>query len=338
MGLTFIEGFDRLGSNTHMLPKWDAVDIGGGSFPTGRFGGKGIDLDAGRTIDCPTEDPGTTNKIIVGFAIKVTSWPTTSANLLFFKDATVNMLALVMNHDGTLHLDNGGGGPPGILQTTHKVYIDTWTYVEVKVLFKVSTTGTADISIDGRTPEGATGLDTIISGSECDNIRFLNGPGADTLYDDLYVGDTSGSFDFLGDSQITALVPNADNSVQHTPLTGTTNFSMVDEATPDGDTSHNQSATAGHRDTFDFSSGFGVAAADTVHGMGINFACKEIDGSSPDCRSVTLSGASNSIGATKTMTTSYTYEFELETQDPDAGPGAWDNVSIDAAKFGYENL
>ncbi len=328
MALQFMEGFDRIGVGADLLPKWQESNPSG-TFPAGRFGGQSIDLDVGQFMVAPCTDPGTSNKIIVGMALKI---PTLGNGILLsFRDRNSVLMTFNLNTDGTFDFDSGSV----VFTTTGVITAATWHYVEVKVLFH-ATAGTVDVKIDGENLEFDTGLVTINAGTECDNILLDNGPVSNANFDDFYIGDTSGGFDFLNDPRISSLVPNADNGTpDFTRSEGSNNFANVDEATPDGDATFNHSITSTDRDLFDFAS-FGIDVGATVHGVGINMGIQKQDAGAGDIRSVTVSSASTATGASHPAGVgNYNNFVEIEELDPN-GSIAWTPASIDAAKFGYE--
>jgi len=153
--------------------------------------------------------------------------------------------------------------------------------------------------------------------------------------DDVYMGDTSGGFDFLGVCFVATVRPTSDDAVQFTRSGGSANFEMVDETFPDEDTTVNESETSGQQDTFGFGA-LGIPADSVVHAINVSaFATKPEPG--PVEVNLVTKTASTDVGAAKRLINGYGRLVEMHLTDPhDAG--AWTPAGIDAANFGYKRV
>lgn len=79
-----------------------------------------------------------------------------------------------------------------------------------------------------------------------DNTRSL-------YIDDIYMVDNSDGQGFLGEVRVTSLTPTSDVQAEFTPLSGTSNFEMVDELGYDGNTTYVTSSTDGATDIYGMS-------------------------------------------------------------------------------------
>ena len=337
MGLNFIESWNGVGAAAEMIPKW--VTEGGftGGNATGRFGeASGAAVGLSTNYACSTDplDPGTTNKLIVGFGYKVDDLVDAPFDIVEFRDGATQIFKIQMNADGTI---SGVRGSTIVHTSLHTILANTWHYIEVKVLLHNST-GTCQFQIDGAVGEAeSTGLDTIEAGTACDNVRWKStGTSEDWFLDDVYIADSSGATDFLGDVRVLTLVPDGDDSVQFTPTEVDNHSSVDDVLTNAADADYNESNTTTHKDIFTMAA-TGLAAGDTIHGIALNMWTKKIDAGAADMKlEVDSSGTTETSGAF-TQTTAYGWFHWLRTLDPNVA-GAWTQATVDALKAGYSRV
>jgi hypothetical protein len=279
-------------------------------------------------LSVTSQNVGTSDSLVVGFAIARTA--TSTEDVLVFYDDTSEMLAIEVRSDGKLHAMVGGS--TFLSSDSAMVNNGTWWYWEVKVLLKDSG-GSVAFQLNGVGAGSDTG-DTLNAGSACDKISF-KGIGTGGKLDDIYMGDTSGSFDFLGDVTIETQYPNAVNAKQFTGTPETTNtHENVDDTTPDDDTSYNYSSTSTHQDSFDFPA-WSMTASDTIHGVGVNCVASKHEAGSADLKLVCWSSSTEDLTAAIGLGVGYTSEYAMWYENPDTST-AWTKATLEAAKFGYE--
>ena len=329
MALLFMEGFSWTTDRNDLVGKWINESGANLSSTGGRFYGGAQPLTSSiNTMDVSCSDPGTTNKLIVGWALKRTG--TEARTILYFRDDTSNMLLIKVGTDGTITAET-----TVVVSTCTSTLPNDggWHYLEVKVLLS-ATVGTVNWQFDGSAAGSDTGLDTIYAGTACDRIRF-GGVGTGGVIDDIYIGDTSSSFDFLGDVTIETKLPNANDSVQFTGSPETTNtYQNVDETSPDDNTSYNESNTSTHQDTFDFPA-WSMVSADTIHGVGVNCFAQKVDAGAADLSLVCKSDTTTDVGSALSLGVGYASRQTIWEDDPDAA-AAWTKTTLEAAKFGYK--
>ncbi len=154
--------------------------------------------------------------------------------------------------------------------------------------------------------------------------------------DDLYVlSGTGGTLTTrIGPCRVVGIVSSTgDGSVaQFTPSTGTDNGAMVDDSTPDDDTTYNASTTIGFIDTYNFAA---VGYTGTVKGVGIRNDCKA-DSGVAGIRNVSRISSTNYFSSAIALTSSYTICINIQELSP-ATAGAWTVSEIDGAEFGLEH-
>lgn len=204
-----------------------------------------------------------------------------------------------------------------------------WVYVYVD--------GVAVIEFDGDTIGTVSALDTVRFGSDRTNISWDN-----YLYiDDFYLDSTTGEsaptappdYRFLpvlpnGNGYISQWVGNDGNS--------TDNYLLVDEVTPDGDTSYVESAVSGEIDSYTMTdptipTGWEISAV-----IAMAVAKKLNAGGSLDLKlntRTTVSGTPYSASSSPiTLGTSYALAWERRPLRPDGG--AWNETTANALEIG----
>lgn len=153
----------------------------------------------------------------------------------------------------------GGNGAFGVqivntrYITTPSIYVpNTWYLVEVH--FVLSSSGLIELRVDGidvgswsgNTKPGSSDLSVTKAGI------CVRGTFTTVWFDDFALNDASGSIHntWCGEGGVILMRPNAaGDSTQWTPNTGS-NWSAVDDTTPDGDTTYVASETAGDIDLY----------------------------------------------------------------------------------------
>jgi hypothetical protein len=335
MGLWFTEGFSWTTNRVDFLNKWD--EYGGISNPSasgGRFhGGHYPFSSASYWIKKSSPDPGTTNALIVGFAYAHTDASSTD-NVILFKDGATTVFEIECRSDGKMY---GMRGATEVFASTSAMTADgTWYYWEVKVLFS-DTVGQVSFQLNGAAA-GTSSADKDTYDGTAGSITAITLIGGKTgaKLDDVYMGDTSGSFDFLGDVTIETLYPTGLGTDQDfTGYTETTNtYLNVDDTTPDDDSSYNYSNTSTHQDLFTFDS-ITASGSDTIHGVGLNIVASKADAGATDmkglCKSSSTEDTSSDLGFDSV---GYKSGYALWDEDPNTS-AAWTIANLNSAEFGY---
>lgn len=218
-------------------------------------------------------------------------------------------------------------------------------HFQAKVLVS-DTVGTVEVRVNGVTVLTLTGQDTR-NGSTATITNLLYGvarPGVlasgaagalnvTAYFDDLWLAD-----DFVGDRRVDSHYPIEDGANQDgTPSSVGDHFALVDEASPDDDTSYVTLAAADDRESY------GVEAFKNT-GATIDAVMVVMDAKKTDAGSATLGAHIHSPGSPGTdydgtaqgLTTDYARYKQVYETDPDSGsPGdPWDEAGFNAAEFG----
>lgn len=158
--------------------------------------------------------------------------------------------------------------------------------------------------------------------------------------DDWVIWDESGT-DFvpaqLGVNYahvIETLTPDADDTVQFTPLSSTNVSNIDDVGFHDGDTTYNQSTTVGHVDLFTLANQ--AATPQETYALVVHTRAKKTDVGGVTMRSRLKAGATTQESADFTLTTNYVHYQQPLGKNPDTGPATWGTSDVDSVKVGYE--
>lgn len=260
--------------------------------------------------------PGNTTAIIGAWmgAVSLAS----PSDLFRLLDGATTQGKLRLNTDGTLSYYRGTAT---VLGTTVFALTGGGDYfVELKVTIHNSA-GTVDVYVDGVNKLSLTGQDT----QETANTHWTGyGLGdASVNFDNVYVSDSTGPApqnDVLGPVRVVALIAESGDGTlaELAPSSGSNNGAMVDDATPDGDTTYNSSATAGDADTYTLPA---LPNPDPGEGKvyGVKVVANARTTGASTLQTVLRPGALQFESAAKTLTTSFLYYFEPYSRNPATG-------------------
>lgn len=243
------------------------------------------------------------------------------------------------NADGTLSVLTDANTVLGT--TANALSSDVWYYLEWKVLLHASA-GTVDLKVNGASWLSLSGQDTITTGSALwNNVyigKVMTATSSDILwyYDDIFVCDGSGSLnnDWFGDVTVSAKFPNANGTTSGwTRSTGSDQYATIDEASANGDTDYNSTATVNAVDTVNVESA--PTGASILAVQVLTYGRKTDVGTSavaPVIRHGGTDYAGTGIGIGGT-----TYSFQRTLYDTNPGTSAaWVEADFNAAEFGYK--
>ncbi len=336
MALIFCDGFDHVDDGYELL-KWDAyasassVDYasthGVGDTWGCRLGTSGLAYILKNL-------PASYSTLIVGCRFKFLSLSSTNQVFTFGDNGTSQVEMLVFS-DGSIHFYRGGSTDIAS-SATGIISIETWYYIEFKIVFN-NTTGSIVCKVDGVEKINQTSIDTVASANESANQVYIYANGNYVYPDDFYVCDTSGSLnnDFLGDVSIKTLYPTSDGTYsQFTPSTGSDHYALVDDPQLVADTDHNESSTVGHKDSYGVTT---YSESGDILAVQICAAVRNTDTGSMAVRTLCRSGTTpadnegNSFQLSQTMKGAMTI-YEQEPTDT----VAWTAAKVNAAEFGLK--
>jgi hypothetical protein len=268
--------------------------------------------------------------VVFGTAYYTQTWGPLNTQILSFYDESTEQMAIWINAStGKLEVRKNGV----LVETsTFTVPLNTWFYVEFKVVF--SNTGSYELRINGNpTPaanNGGSAYDTTATANNyADRVTIHGKQGGASYMDDAYLDDST----FQGDCRIEALFPSSTgNSTQLTPNGAGSNWQCVDEAPPNDDTDYVSSNNPGDKDTY----GFGnlATASGTILAVKVYVRAKKDSAGSRAIKTVARSGTTEVDGAANYLSSSYQYYSDLSTTKPGGGP--WTISDVNAAEFGVK--
>jgi hypothetical protein len=339
MANRFIHGWDAVA--TADLPKI-LSDMGSGT-DTVAAGGRnsGNSLRLSRPSDSCQLAFDAQSMWIVGFAYRKTA-SLGIGRLVTLFDGTTTHSGLFVNVAGNIEIRRGTGAGTLLATGTTTLVAGTYAYIEVKLSIS-DTTGVVQVQVNGIAETltfvtgNATNQDTQNAGNASANIIQFGG-GTNTPensdFDDMYINDGTGGVDdtFWGDIRVVAKsVDGAGNSAQFTPLSGA-NWQNVDEATPDGDTTYNESSTVNHIDSMT-TDALGVAG--TVKGVAVNVYARKTDAGAGSLAPLWRIGSTDYPGTGVPLSTDYSFVTQRYRVSP-ATSAAWTTSEIDGAQLGYK--
>jgi hypothetical protein len=334
MSIHFFEGFDRyanngsdisLGQNIASMHSQSII------LEEGRFGGNCISVNGGGLVF----NARNLSQLFFGTALKPLDIAAqTDTNFLSFSP----QIYLRLGTGGNVQLYRGTAlvGSSDDLTLTQGV----WQYLAVD-LYIHDTSGYCKIYVNGHLILNYSG-DTKISNTEA-RVESIGLTSGDTslsrismYYDDVYLADNTGTINntIILDCRVQTLLPTADTAQKDfTPLSGSDNYAMVDDETPDGDTTYVYTATDGHKDLYE------VENLDenskTVYAVSSFAVAKKTDVDYVSLNCIVDSGGTESSPAGTGLGLDYILCEEVIETDP-ATSSAWTPAAVNGLKVGFE--
>lgn len=345
MALLFFDGFDGY-ATADLATRYNYTyntPVVGSTYK--RNGSQGLQLGYTDTVR-KTVAPATTTQGLCGVAVYFDN--SGAGQFLAVGNVEGDQLRLYLNADMTICLRDGNGS---VLDNgSHAVSYDQWNYFEFKWTI-ANSGGTAQLRINGSSTDdinfvGDTHYRTTVSWSTVE--LFCGGTGTAMWFDDFYICDqtdaSSGNTgpsndDWLGDVYVTLKAPQTDaaggggSNNDFTLSTGTDHGAVVDDADADTDeTDYAYSSTQNHVETHEYPA-LGVTGA--VLGVQVSLCMKKTDTGTREIAAVARPSATNRVGDTQTLTTTYTYYTQVWDCSPETDDD-WTVSEIDGSEFGVK--
>lgn len=337
MALLWIEGFEQYAVATDVQR---AVPGGDATFPdiaTGRDDrGNALDLDiSGANYKMPITT-GVNSTFTVGFAFRFNS--TSQQDIVGIIQGDAYSCYLQKSSGGEITLERGFTEVD--TSTGLGLQVDTWYYIEWEI-FVHNTLGTYEVKVDGVSVMSGTNTDTNNNSTSRPAIptgMYLIGTSSasEHLYDDVYLIDDTGltNNSFLGDCYVETLFPNGDGTTNDfTPLSGLTNYEMVDDGgTPDNGTTYVSSSTVNHIDLYTFEDL--VEEVTSIYGVKAGAMNAVAQPGPRQVRLLTRTGGTNYEGDAYPCSASYSHSWHLWENNPNTA-AAWTESNFNSAEFGF---
>lgn len=272
-----------------------------------------------------------------GFAINRPASVSNFCYLCTLVDSGTEQIHLEWSADGAALTWKRGGT---VLRTIAVgLSVGVWYYLEFKVIFS-ATVGRIYTYIDNVLVDDSTAsLNTMSTANAYCNAFVLGGNaasifGSTRYYDDVVVGDTTGSFcnDRLGDVWIQTVMPTgAGTNTAWDPSAGN-NWDCVEEIPP---STAEYVETAVLNEIDDYATANVVSTTGTVHAVVVKAYAQKTSAGTRKISGATTSNAVAGVGTEVALATDYHYVASPIYQNPD-GPVAWTITTVNAAEFGVK--
>lgn len=331
--IVFMDGFDYY-ATADFSKKWDTVN---GSPAINASGGRNssgsMELAAAGYLEKAVS--GLPATFIIGVAVKASSL-SVAQDVVKFMDSATTQVKIRIRTDGKVEAFRDTvslGSSAGTVFTA-----GAYAHLDIKVTINNST-GSVVVKSGGVTHLNLTSQDTQASANAQITHFRLSADGTNTVsFDDCYALDTTGSApqnDQIGDCRITAVRTLSEGTYSDfTPLTGSDNEEMVDDATPDADATYNSDGDVGARDSYNMNAMEDIGGA-TIFGVQANVLARKDASGTRKVRIFTRPVGTNHFGASQALTTSYLNFREIWQTNPETTL-PWAESEANAAQFGYE--
>lgn len=314
---------------------------GGPSTTNPRVGGTHawrFDFQSGASDSVRYIFPATIQQFRLAYALNMDNLPSANNEIILFQprdSANGIQCTVCLTTTGAVALHNGDEVGT-VLGTSAALAIVAGTYQHLECYFDIADAGHFEARVNGVTVLSLSGVDTkatAIAGASAAELVRSRGVGG--YYADFYHTDTTGTNnnDWLGDIQWVRVDPNLDKAATDwTRNTGATDFSAINQTTPDGDTTYVQATASGQVSQFGCSNL--PALTSEVVAVIVKSMVKKVDSGDANYKHGLVSdpaGApSTTYGADRPITTAYTYYNDVFETDPKTGV-LWLPAAVNAA-------
>lgn len=347
MALIICESFDGIANFSELAGKWTTVP----SFTITASGrnGQGATISSNNgslryALSASEQD----DYLVIGFAFKISAFADRDLLSLWSNSGSHDHLIMKVNANAGFNLRRGTGDTTTVLDTINNaIAFNVWNYIELGVRISNSTSD-LDIRVNGVSVlGGATGPWDTLKGagsSTLDNVAFSSGNGQTITFDDIYIlnekttdafGNASNAVSFLGDCRVEALQPNGNgNSSQWDGSDGnsTDNYLLVDEVSPDDDTTYVQTGVDNEKDTYAFENL--ASTSGSVVGVQVVSRAKKTDLGTRLMAHVARSAGTELDSPDYALSTAYGTQRTVYENEPNTS--VWTRAEVDAAEFGVK--
>jgi hypothetical protein len=332
MTMLFCDSFDHY-TMAQLAGKYDLIGTTDfASIVGGRNGGSAMNMSNHNNNYIMAKALPAGSSFVLGMAFKPNGAPGRLFSL--YDNATGEQLQL--HTDGSILQVRRGGGT--LLASGTRVLTSGITYY-VEFKFTIANAGSATVKIDTVTEISFSGDTQQQAGATADRLYFWGGDNQNQSFgtmDDLYVCDQGGAQnnDFLGDITVQVLLPDgAGGHTQWTP-NASTNFSRVNNATPDDDTTYISDGTAGDRDTYTYGN-LRPTTGTVLAIQPVPYARKDDAGVRTIAPVIRIGGVDYDQASLPNLSTTYQFLEEIVELSPATGV-AFTVAEVNGAEFGVK--
>lgn len=335
-----VDGFEH---NTVSGDRYSSAERGGtpSTSSPGVYGyGRALFMNVAGHWISPLLSGAPYTTIFTSFHYKPDSNVFNNEPLMQFFDDSVSTVQVTISAQfsavsGKFNLSVYRGTTSGTLLTTATGAIPpAGFWCHVSVMCTVNTTnGRVKVNIDGVTVIDFTGNTQNTANTRIDRVRFPVTTSNGYNYDNWIIASGLPTDPMLPEIRVYTQFPTGNDAAQFTVSGAAANWSAVNEAPPNGDTSYNYSSTVGHQDTFTFSA---PSIGATVHALQVCYDARRDDAGPRAMRAVVKpTTTAYDSGADDTLASTYFIYKKIWMTNPETS-AAWTPGQATAAKFGYK--
>lgn len=310
-----------------------------------RRSGPAMRLDAitgGDNFERSIPDSPDTEGAVIGAAIKISG--TFFTDSVFFGIAGDDgnyVVNVSLGTDGSFSIGRGGLMDVGTKGTTLATSDpgdftpNVYKYYELKYIPHL-TTGTVELRINEQviitfTGDTITSFETGRGVAGNSNTSFIN-----VNLHDLYALSTESGTDnndYLGDVRVDCFFADTDGAENtFTPAIGTVNADMVDDLTPDGDTTYVQAGTIGDVELYNVDA---LSLGTQIYGVQQVSSTRKTDAGAVEMSfSTKNSGGTRIEAGDESIGDSYGFIVDMMDNDPESG-NDWTDAIVNSTQFGF---
>ena len=331
MTLLYVDSFDHYATAEIPAKGWSTPGSAIISAGSGRRGGAALGTQGTLIADIATQSFTASDTIIVGCALKMTTFE--NKDLLTLKESGGSEVALVeQTSAGELRLTSGG---ISVITGISAFDPTAFSYYELKYVKGTGANAIAELRKDAVVILSIT---TSNETAQCSSLSVLENLAAYFPFlDDLYILNGLGTTNnnYLGDVRVDAHFADADGAtVNFVGNTGATQFTHVDDPLPDNDTTFVEAGNINDRDLHSVGS---ASLGTVIHGVQQTVLSRKTDAGTVTVDLIVEKpgGTGEKVRATKTASDTYTYHLSVSETDPDDST-TWTDAKVNAQEFGYK--
>ena len=333
MALKWIDGFDHYGTGANLATAYYRTGSISVSTSRKRTGTHGLysmvsaaDYITKYFSDLNNWQP---TEVWCGVALNIDSMINTVYALTVVNDSNNAHGWVSITNTGVINIgdslssikDSSGGGV---------IPLDQWIHIEYYLKLGSGGSGAAQVRVNGSlllsdtTGDYQYGSDSYFKG-----LKLAGASNLIIYYDDLYIDDAQ----FNGPLRIHTFAPDSDGT--HTDFVrsgGSNDYEMVDEMSPDGDTTNIEGSSQGDKSTFGYTL---TGITDDI--LAVQVASQNrrtAGGNTAKLKNMVRVGGSDYLSSPEQiLTDTYAYHQTVWAVNPDTS-NAWNETTVEAAEFG----
>jgi hypothetical protein len=339
MAILLADGFDFYNSGTDMGyvgSPWANVGGGSISLTTPYAVGQSYAINLA-TVSITFTSDATIYLAFTHYCNTAFTGTNTQGFFIVLQETAGNQVTLHWSLDGNFYVR--GGGTTGTIIAgpfAHGMAANSWCHWQAKVVIN-NTTGSVELRKNNNPVDdfSATNLNTRNGTTNAYANKFTMSTVTGTWnIDDLFVNSGSGAVPNSWPGQLRAiqLMPTADTAQKDlTPLSGISNYAMVDELKMDSNTSYVYGAVAGQTDIYNLADLTVTPTAIPLVVVRHSFA--KSDTGARTATTEIRSGGVTQDQAAVTLATTYQWQDTYLTVDPNTS-AAWTLAGVNALQVG----